>query len=115
MKIVISAESTIDLPKEILEEYQIKTIPFSILLGEKLVLDGDISPTEIFDYVNSSKVLPKTSAVNEYQYSEYFKELLLNADAVIHFCLSKELSCTYNNAKEASDKLKNVYVINTKS
>lgn len=115
MKIVISAESTIDLPKEILEEYGIKTIPFSILLGEKLMLDGDMQPTEIFEYVDASKVLPKTSAVNEYQYTEYFKELLTNADAVIHFSLSKELSCTYNNAKEASANLENVYVINSKS
>lgn len=115
MKIIISAESTIDLPKEVLKEYGIKTIPFSILLGEKLMLDGDMQTTDIFDYVNSSKVLPKTSAINEFQYGEYFKELLTNADAVIHFCLSKELSCTYNNAKEASEKLENVYVINTKS
>ena len=33
MKIAISAESTIDLPKILLEEYDIHTIPFQVLLG----------------------------------------------------------------------------------
>ena len=40
MKIAISAESTIDLPKEILKKYNITTVPFTILLGEETVLDG---------------------------------------------------------------------------
>ena len=35
MKIVISAESTVDLTKELLEKYQIPTIPFQIFLGDK--------------------------------------------------------------------------------
>ena len=115
MKIVISAESTIDLTKELLKEYDIKTIPFSILLGEKLMLDGDMQPTEIFDYVDKNKVLPKTSAVNEYQYEEYFKELLTKGDSVIHFALSKDMSSSCNNAITASEKLKNVHIVNTKS
>ena len=40
MKICISAESTIDLPREILDEFNIKTVPFIITLGEKNGLDG---------------------------------------------------------------------------
>ena len=37
MKIVISAESTIDMPQELLDKYNIKTIPFGINFNNKLV------------------------------------------------------------------------------
>ena len=115
MKIAISAESTIDLPNEILEEYKIHTVPFSILLGEKLELDGVITPKEIFDYVAKSKVLPKTSAVNQFQYEEHFGKLLNDYDAVIHLSLSSEISSAYGNAVEASKKFKGVYVVDSRS
>ena len=115
MKIQITAESTIDLPKELLEKYNINTIPFSVFLGETLAYDGEISTKEIFDFVDKNKILPKTSAINEFQYSEFFKEQLKNNDAVIHFCLSGEISCACSNAQRAAEKLKNVYVVDTHS
>lgn len=33
MKIAISAESTIDLPKNMLEEFDIRIVPFTLILG----------------------------------------------------------------------------------
>ena len=90
MKICISAESTIDLPRELLDEFNIKTVPFTITLGEKNGLDGVTTPEEIFDYVDRTGVLPKTSAVNIAQFDEYFKGLLKEYDEVIHFSLSAD-------------------------
>ena len=115
MNIIISAESTIDLPKELLNKYNIKTVPFTILLGNETVLDGVVPTEEIFDYVEKNKVLPKTSAVNEYQYYEHFSKLLKEADAVVHFTLSSEMSCAFVNAEKASKQLKNVYVVDSRS
>ena len=115
MKIAISAESTIDLPKEILNKYNIKTVPFTILLGEETVLDGEVPTETIFDYVTEHKVLPKTSAVNEFQYEEHFTNLLKDADAIVHYTLSSEMSCAYANAVKASKKFKNVYVVDSRS
>ena len=115
MKIVISAESTIDMPKEMLKDYDIHTLPFTILLGDKAKLDGNIEPKEIFEYVLINKVLPKTSAVNEYQYEEHFKKLLKKYDAVIHFTLSSEMSSAYYNACRVADEMENVYVIDSRS
>ena len=115
MKIAISAESTIDLPKEILNKYNIKTVPFTILLGEETVLDGEVPTETIFDYVTENKVLPKTSAVNEFQYEEHFENLLKDADAIVHYALSSEMSCAYTNAVKASKKFKNVYVVDSRS
>ena len=80
MKIAISCETTVDLPEEILTKFDIKTVPFSILLGEEMILDGQDVSQKIFDYVAKTKVLPKTSAVNEVQYEEHFLKLLKDYD-----------------------------------
>ena len=115
MKIAISAESTIDLPKELLEKYNIKTLPFSVILGGEEYKDGEISSTDIFSFVEKNKALPKTSAVNEEQYTAHFNNLLKDNDAVIHICLSSQISCACQNAKATAEKMKNVYVIDSLS
>jgi DegV family protein with EDD domain len=102
MKIAITSDSVIDLTKELLEKYDIKTIPFNFLLGDEDYKDGDITTAEIFDYVSKTGVLPKTSAVNEAQFVEFFEETLKDYDAVIHFDISGEMSTTCNNAINAS-------------
>ncbi len=115
-KIAISAETTIDLTEELLSKYDIKTVPFTVLLGDKVGFDGKITPKEIIEYVTETNILPKTSAVNEYQYDEHFTEILNNGyDAIIHFCLSSELSTAYNNAVMSAKKFKNVYIIDSRS
>lgn len=115
MKIAISAESTIDMPKELLDKYDIKVVPFTILLGDKMALDGEITPTEIFAFVNEKKVLPKTSAVNEEQYKEHFSNILKDYDALIHFSLSSEMSSACQNAIRAGKQFANVHVVDTRS
>lgn len=115
MKICISAESTIDLSKELLEKYHIDVIPFPILLGEESFNDGEITPDDIYKYVAENKVLPKTSAINEYTYGEYFKEKLKQYDAVIHFGLSSGITTSLSQAQKAAQKLDNVYVVDSLS
>ena len=115
MKIALSSESTCDLPKELLEKYNISTIPYSVILGDEIVEDDETVPAKIYDFVEQTKKLPKTSAINEETYSDYFKKLLKNNDAVIHITLSSGLSSSNSHAVSASEKLKNVYVIDSKS
>lgn len=115
MKIAITAESTIDLPKEILEEFDIKTLPFTVILGDKEYADGEIKTPQIFEYVSQNKILPKTSAINKMQYLDFFKSQLKTHDAIVHFCLSSQISSACSNAIDASHELKNVFVIDTKS
>ncbi|MDR0854775.1 MAG: DegV family protein [Christensenellaceae bacterium] len=115
MKIAISAESTVDLSKDLLEKYNIHTVPFGIVLGDKLGLDGEISPEEIIAFVNKTGILPKTSAVNETQLDEHFTTLLETYDAVIHFSISSKLSSACSNARIAATRLNNVFVVDTLS
>ena len=115
MRIAISAESTIDLPKEILEQYNIHTIPFTVLMGDTKALDGEITPEEIFAYVNKNRILPKTSAVNTFQFQEHFENLLKDYDYIIHFSLSRKISSAYENALLVSGSNPNIKIIDSES
>lgn len=115
MKIAISTESTADLTKELIQEFDLKIIPYVILLGDKNGFDGEITSDEIINFVNENKVLAKTGAINEFRFNEHFENLLKDYDAVIHFSLSSDLSATYNNAVNSAKNFKNVYVIDTRS
>ena len=115
MKIAISTETTLDIPKELQKVYDIDVIPFTVILGDKTALDGEITPQDIFDYVEQTGILPKTSAINEFQYDQYFSKLLRNHDAVIHLCLSSGISSSYSNAVRAASIMNNVYVIDSQS
>lgn len=115
MNIAISAETAIDIDRNLLEKYRITTIPFSVALGNECYDDGQITAQQIFDYVKKTKKLPKTGAVNPQNYYEYFENLLKNSDAVIHFTLSSEVSSTYANACKAASQLKNVFIVDTQT
>ena len=116
MKIAISAESTLDLSKELIKQYEVHVIPFEVILGENSYLDGDISSQDIFDYVAKNKILPRTSAINEFQYREYFQGILDSGyDAIIHFSLSSQISTSCSQAELASKKMDNVFVVDSRS
>ncbi len=115
MKIAISVESTSDLSKELLQKYDIKLIPYKIYLGDKLFKDGEMSTEELFAEVDKTGVLPKTNAINAFEYAEYFNDLLESYDAIVHICLSSGLSSSCQNAINAANQLDNVFVIDSQS
>ena len=56
--IKIISDSTADLPKELIEKYDIEVLPLSITLGENSYKDGlEISAQDIFKYYEETKGL----------------------------------------------------------
>ena len=110
MKIAICSDSSLDLSKELVKDNNIIVKPFGITLGENSYLDGvDISKEDIFAFVEKTKTLPKTNAINSAEYIEFYSEILKEYDSLIMFCISSEFSSTYNNgfisSKEFGDKV----------
>ncbi|NCB48030.1 MAG: DegV family protein [Clostridia bacterium] len=105
MKIALSCESSADFNKEMYEKNKISVVPFSIILGDNLIPDVDGASKKIFDFVEKTKVLPKTSAVNQEQYKEHFTNLLKEHDVVIHITLSSKISCANSNALLAAKEI----------
>lgn len=104
MKIAITADSIVDLTPELLSKYDIKIIPLNVILGgEEYYDDGSIKTEDIFDYVKTNNVLPKTAAASEGFYNERFQEILDEGyDALIHFNISSHMSVSHTNAVNAS-------------
>ena len=115
MKIAISAESTIDLPQELLQKFDIKVLPLFVRLGQDEFEDGSFDTQKIFDFVKTTKELPKTSAQNIENYKEFFENILKEYDAIIHFSLSSKISSSYQSAYNASQNFDNVFVVDTLS
>ena len=115
MKIAISTESTCDLTQELIEKYNIEIIPYTIILGDEMVTDNADVPAKIFKYVEETKELPKTSAINEMTYKEYFESLQKKYDAIVHISLSSGLTSSTSHAETAASKMKNVWVVDSKS
>lgn len=115
MKIAVSTESAVDLSPELLEKYDIKIISFGINFNNELVQDRSGISEEIFEHVEKTKNLPKTSAVSPLQFKDYFESLKKEYDAIIHISISSSLSCTYNNALMVANEMKDVYVIDSKN
>ncbi len=115
MKIAISVESTSDLSKELLKKYDIKVIPYTIVLGDNMIKDGDKTTEEIFEFVDKNGTLPKTTALNQFEYTEYFEELKKDYDAVVHIALSSGITSSCGNAIRASEEMQNVYVVDSRS
>lgn len=116
MEIVITADSTCDLPDYIVQENEIIIFPLSILLGENSYLDGiEIHPNDIYEHVEKTGELPKTAAVTPQQYIDVFKQLTDEGKAVVHIGLSSAISSSFQNAVVAASEFENVYCVDSKS
>lgn len=92
-KVSIMTDSTSDLSKELLEQYDIMVFPLHIHLGDKEYADGiDITPEKIYQWSEETKETPKTSALSLYDAKEYVKRALEKSEEVICFCISEEMS-----------------------
>lgn len=116
MSIKITATSTCDLSAELLERYQITTVPLYVSFGGGTYRDGvDAQPEDIFRHVDGGGALPSTAAVNIADYQALFAQLAPEYDAVIHITIGSEFSCCYQNALVAAEEYDNVYVVDSRN
>lgn len=112
--IKIMSDSTADLPKELVEKYDIEVIPLTVSLGEKSYKDGtEINAQDIFDYYKETKGLPKTAAVSVHEYTEVFSEWVEKGYDIIHFTISSTMSACYQNACIAAVEIGHVWSIDS--
>ncbi len=103
MAIRITSDSTCDL-NELTNERNIGIMPLTVNLGDASYHDGvDIQPTDIFEFVAKTNVLPKTAAPSIGEYEDFFKKELEGYDEIVHINISAKSSGSYNFAKEAAN------------
>lgn len=72
---VIVAESGCDMPKNLVNEYDIKIVPMHVAMDGKNLNDDEFPVTEVFSYYNSTKKLPTTSATSPDEYKTMFESI----------------------------------------
>lgn len=114
--VIISADSTCDLPQELLERFDIRIIPLTVLLGEDSYFDdANFSPDKIYEYYKASGTLPKTSAPSVQQFIDFFTPMTESGCEVVHLSISSELSATFSSSRIAASELEGVYTIDSRS
>lgn len=116
MKVKIISDSTCDLSKELLEKYEISIVPLYVIMNEQMKKDGiEVTPEEIYSYVEEKGKLPTTSAPNLNDYLEVFKLWREQGYEIVQFCISSDFSSSYHNACIAAEETGGVYVVDSRN
>jgi len=100
MKIV--TDSCSDLTADILERYDIKLVPLSVVIANVVYRDFvELDQTRLFDLVASTHELPKTSAPTVAEYAAAFE----GDEPVLCITISSKLSASYQNALLAAEMM----------
>ncbi len=114
--IKITADSTCDLSAEIIKEMDVSLAALHVIVDDKDYLDGvDITPADIFRFVDEEGKTCKTSAMNVYEYESFFSKFADQYDAVIHINIGSGFSACHQNATIAAAGFKNVHVVDSKN
>lgn len=109
MSIRILTDSGCDLPKEIIEKYNIEVLPLTVCLGENEYSDSvTITPKEVYDNMREGKVY-KTSQVPPSKFKEVFLNCAENGDTCIYIGFSSGLTGTFQSAIIARDDVLESY------
>lgn len=96
-KIIIDSSSDISVSEA--EQLGVVMLPMQVAFGEEVYYDGvNLLPNDFYCLLATNKVLPKTSQVTPYRFTEAIEEIVANGDEVIVITISSKLSATYNNA-----------------
>lgn len=112
--IKITADSTCDLSQQLIEKYNIGISPLHVLVNEDDYIDGvTITPNDLFKFVENENKTCSTTAVNTYEYEQFFNQFTDTHDAIIHISLGMGFSSCFQNANLAAQNLANVYIVDS--
>lgn len=113
--VIISADSTVDLSRELIERFDIKIIPLTITLGDDVFLDGQgFTPLDMYARYRKDGTLPKTAARSVQDFADFFAPFVQAGCEVVHLDISSELSNSFNAARLAAQDFEGVYTVDSR-
>ena len=104
--VCITYDSTCDLTPQLLERFQIRTVPLTIRSGEKTFPDdGSYTAADLYAGYRKDGTLPKTTAASPEEFRRFFAPIQEEGYDIVHIDISSELSCTCQNALLAAQEL----------
>src|SRR5512135_255678 len=114
---VIIADSTCDIPAELIERYHIDVIPQIIIWGDQELRDRvDMQPEEFYRRLSTAPQLPTTSQPTVKSFSEHYQAAqAAGATDIVMLTVSSAMSGTYQSALQAAQLVEvPVHVIDAK-
>jgi len=110
-KIQVITDSLTDIPKDIIDKYDIKIVPLKIHFGEEEYIDGvDLSYPDFYKKLTQIKELPKTSQVTPPAFVEVFQKALDEGKEILCINGSSRASGTHQSAVLAKAELSNAQI-----
>ncbi|MBO5955108.1 MAG: DegV family protein [Clostridia bacterium] len=103
---ILSTDSTANLPKEYYEKLNIKMIPMQIVINGE-TYDDLSEKLPIAEYYQKMRegATPTTAQINEYNATKYFSKLLESGEDILHIGFSTALSGSTLTLKRVADEL----------
>ncbi|WP_342429404.1 DegV family protein [Neobacillus sp. FSL H8-0543] len=96
--IKIITDSSADLPKQIIEQYDITLVPLTVTIeGQDYLEKVDLTPQEFFTKMFSTEALPKTSQPSPASFAEAYSKFGTDTE-ILCLTISSGLSGTYQSA-----------------
>ena len=115
--IALVTDSVCDIPKEIVDYYQIHMVPLYLNFGDNQYLDKvTIKPEQFYSMLDSAEDYPVSAQPSMNSFQNLYQFLGSHYDSIIAIHVSDKLSGTWNASLKASEKLtdKKISVINSK-
>ena len=106
MAVKLVTDSTCDLPREVVERWDITVLPCYVHFGDDVYKDGvDLVPDDFFRMLVSSSGLPTTAQPSVNDFLQVYRALTGQGHDVVSVHLSEKLSGTLNSATQAKKAL----------
>lgn len=119
MSIKIVTDSTSDIPKELIDFYNIDVVPLTVNFKDKSYLDKiEIDTNEFYSKLKECDKLPTTSQASPSLVYDVINKNLVEGHEVIGIFLSSKFSGTFNSAitaKYMANNSVNVHLIDSKT
>jgi DegV family protein with EDD domain len=105
-KVVVVTDSTAYIPPDLVERYGIVVAPLAVVWDGRVLHDGvDISPSEFYAQLKTSKTMPTTSQTTPEEFSRIFSPILAEGKAVLGVFISSKLSGTMDSAMQVKQTM----------
>lgn len=107
MTVNIVTDSVSDIPPEISQELGITVVPLYVHFGEQTYKDGiDLTTEEFYHKLETSPVLPRTSAPGPGVFAPIFDRLAKETNEILVITLSQKFSAVYQAALQGIELMK---------
>jgi len=97
--IKIITDSTSYIPEDLLKKYDIDVLSLSVILGEEIIVETQISTVDFFKKLDASPHHPTSSQPVVKTVFDKFKHYVSNGDSIVACFISSEMSGTNSTAQ----------------